>query len=1385
MASNQENLIGTLTPNVYVSRITLENTAKPQANEKRNSIIANHTMARPPGLDLLGSLSLTERDFIATKPITSDSPSKMKIKVDMVIKEQMGGLASFWADKPEYHEYIKIMGYFTRSSLATKILAVGSNGISFCHLLAGGSGQLLENIALSINVLIVNGLLSEKEKKTLEALGVHEASWGSAHQSWKGGFKPAAATSTSDATGEGALTPMKPQLRLKDMYKQPAAAAELISIGDPATTLNAFKEKINKYLTDNVLIPAYPLTLSDVMGGDKTQASNATVPYTEKGPDGQLLKNYQFSIEHVHYKSNPKHLSFSVLSYLDLEKMSNDFGLDFQKLDVPHGKLVFEQIIDDHNVDTKSFVYTNPSNGNIWSGPVHKSMNLGQNVNTPNWRTGFTESKDSFTVVKTEIPDSTIQDFRVVDKLERTNFDLSFLETHVYNSGKTAKHITNDKMDVLRQPSYFTPLYLARDYAGNARFMFGIDYNTLLIENTLYGRVGATTTDYSFNNYNSFLLKNTKIINFKIKRRRVKNIMGQTRLGGAEVKQQPFKTGFLGESHIDDEEIIETIAATKDIGNMFGSIPALNEQLLYLPKVKNDNVASYGTRFFQGIDTSMSTKGEVSAGVTDGTYQYGVELEILDNTVQYVLDEIKKLYKIYQMVDDYYQASILPLHYNPQTNKFKSIFSKKWKAVYYGKIVKGIAQLTKVIDHFSPPTGKTVFASISQQVWHSDAFDPQQVTYALAMISNPKTGTPRGVHTLKKIAIDICSKLAKIAGTSLKHFDDNPHTNPENSKLGVASKVDPVSGPQPDRRRIKIDYWFSETFNSDIAKGVGYDFLSSTGEVKTGPLKGLHSIGGTEFKDRMKQEMVKFFKGSPEEPLGGNFKIQMHSWQDNITENDTPATTGYTFFSPSSVNLGTNGKSVHSVWTSSVKDPQKVSELETLKSNWSLLNNGVSLKDRTALSYIASKIMNYNYTGMLPFLGYDTTKQGQGLPWMNLSPVAKAYEKITFALNNILEQKSCRAIVINKDINIMHDEPAEAKLQEYFDQLGNGQNVDSIEEQLTPMDVPISLGALPDEWAKEYLGGGQNHLFLALAYHFGNDCWQRGWLEANTSGGTGAQLTPGYEPAPQFNLKFFKLDWEDPNTILSFLKVQLGIPPQEVSGLEKVGSENTDPQIRKIFSELPNAIKTLFIGQNNYAAKVRYDWSTSDDLMANAYNKAAYALNYQNIKRIEVFSGFIKTWKYGAANSAKTTPAITAPEWTDLTKEIFDEAAGKNLLCRLTTYQNNAFGIRMSKCLDLPVFHEYFLLNPSNFLDAIPGPRGALTDKPPTWLEYFYAPHVPDPPEPDYANKEVGWAAELVHERKNTKDNLITADIVSKVVKTPSAAGLGARAQFSRGEEKP
>ena len=228
-----------------------------------------------------------------------------------------------------------------------------------------------------------------------------------------------------------------------------------------------------------------------------------------------------------------------------------------------------------------------------------------------------------------------VQDFRTSMDIENLEFDFSFVENNALAAMK--KDLRNTKLDIAMHESYFSELFLSRDIDDYARFFFSMDWRRTLVENTVFGKLfsqrGGTQLER--------LLNESDIMSLRIYRHRVE---GSSEIGstptyppaGAALIPSNFKPKPFDENQI-DKMIIETKTAR---GSGFVGI----ESVVFDPGFEESDggVSEISTRdigittpsdsmlrHFQGVDAAISE-------ITDGYYQYRIEFEILDKSIDIV-----------------------------------------------------------------------------------------------------------------------------------------------------------------------------------------------------------------------------------------------------------------------------------------------------------------------------------------------------------------------------------------------------------------------------------------------------------------------------------------------------------------------------------------------------------------------------------------------------------------------------------------------------------------------------------------------------------------------------------------------------------------------------
>ena len=137
-----------------------------------------------------------------------------------------------------------------------------------------------------------------------------------------------------------------------------------------------------------------------------------------------------------------------------------------------------------------------------------------------------------------------------------------------------------------------------------------------------------------------------------------------------------------------------------------------------------------------------------------------------------------------------------------------------------------------------------------------------------------------------------------------------------------------------------------------------------------------------------------------------------------------------------------------------------------------------------------------------------------------------------------------------------------------------------------------------------------------------------------------------------------------------------------------------NPQFKKRIANLPNSIKALTMSYQNtdvLSSEIKDLILDNNDPVSNPKTSSKVKLKFLNIKRVEAFTGF-------------TNSLSNLPNWVLLTEEVYKNANGEFLLCRLRDYEDSSLYIEVDKGAQIPAFNEYFILstNETNSVELEP-----------------------------------------------------------------------------------
>lgn len=493
-----------------------------------------------------------------------------------------------------------------------------------------------------------------------------------------------------------------------------------------------------------------------------------------------------------------------------------------------------------------------------------------------------------------------IQDFRTYNTMESIEFSFSHIENQTL--GAIKNNLRNSKIDINSHASYFSHLHLSRDINNQARFFFSIDWQRILLENSVFGKIFEDRSS----SFLQELLDTSRIVSLRIFRRRIK---GSSEAGSSPhilLNPNYFMPADLKKSSFMENQIDDLILETKDMPNNASLLPVargddskssiveVTSEKLGL-SIDSSKVPTYNLRHFEGIDGAIVNK-------TDGYYQYQIELKILDKSVE-ILDSIRRqLDKNISGIKRYYNEAtktsrtitgipselgvsysggeiqnqegevyvpgeIQSGNFNPKTNMFNSRFSKIYApqnmsatngalldSAPSGTPIAGVYLARSITD---PVSGLLQIVKLLSNDRSFEGLNWNYVERSLLDYLNPWCATPSSINAVIRLMETVSNNLESIVGTiRTQQRQEQSNADGETTFIGFSE----TQNPSAKDRGYYITTIPSTIFDASVVRNLGFDFLNTTSQ-DTSLDNGLKSLSLQSYNEIARKQYTSLYNG--------------------------------------------------------------------------------------------------------------------------------------------------------------------------------------------------------------------------------------------------------------------------------------------------------------------------------------------------------------------------------------------------------------------------------------------------------------------------------------------------------------------------------------------
>jgi len=517
--------------------------------------------------------------------------------------------------------------------------------------------------------------------------------------------------------------------------------------------------------------------------------------------------------------TKPGDLDVSVFAFIKVntDRIQEEMNFSFREGEYYHGNAVSEKIISNNEFQNTSFIYRTADN-NIFHGTVEDD--------------GSGEYRGLLDGQRVVLTKETIKNYKIMNNRDKTSlksFKMGFNHTP-YKIVKSSR-VTNDSMFNGQNPAYFSDLHHTKNRFDNVLAMFSINKSELLERNTLFGPLLSSMSNLK----KQEMVEKCRIKNLTIKRVRVTD--QSERVTGINTT----KNQYVKLDKNEPDTLLLSIGETEQ-----GVFPEVNNDKVFFTE-ENMFVSnpSYGIKSYSFEDKEFKD-------ITDGMYQYEIEVEITDPLINFLSEKLDSYNLEVSKLSQYYHfASSDKTYYNPNKKRFASKFGTIVRDEFNNDPeqfpwITAPAKYIDTLTEFAPRVSSTLKNKFLQGV---------------SNIISPDTGNPDEINILLKLMEAAAGRLKEMSGLSKK--PSISHTG------GSQTQSSNQSSKKSGVKTHKESYRFSTIVNSESKKQFGYEYIAFGGTQT-----GIKRLNDEEYTARVEDETLKFFQTAEEKIT---FKARMLS----------------------------------------------------------------------------------------------------------------------------------------------------------------------------------------------------------------------------------------------------------------------------------------------------------------------------------------------------------------------------------------------------------------------------------------------------------------------------------------------------------------------------